>query len=241
MAETGERTADDWHVVQRWGVGRRWGPETDAPDEDDDGGVVWLAFPDEGMQRASTALACDGDVWVIDPVDTPGLDELLDVMGDVRGVAVLLDRHWRDADDVAERHDVPVFVPEWYDGVPDLDADVQRYGDRLPGTDYRARTVVHNRFWREAALFDGETLVVPEAVGTAEYYVPGDVGLGVHPMLRLRPPRGPLGGLGPERILVGHGEGVTEGATAALEGALSDARRTAPTALTRMVAGIVRE
>lgn len=236
---TPDAAADDWYVVQRWGVGERWGPGSNEA-EAVDGGAVWLAYPEEGMQRASAALACDGDVWVVDPVDTPELDELLAVLGEVRGVAVLLDRHWRDADAVAERHDVPVFVPDWFDGVPEMDADARRFGDRLPDTAFRTRRVVDNRFWQEAALFDGETLVVPEAVGTADYYAPGDARLGVNPLLRLRPPRSTLGGLGPERIVVGHGAGVGSDATAALEAALADARRTAPQAFGRMLTGIVR-
>ena len=242
MPATGDGAADEWHVVQRWGVGERWGPHGDGTDDGPgDGGAVWLAYPDEGLQRASAALAVDGDVWVIDPVDTPELDELLDLMGEVRGVVVLLDRHWRDADTVADRHDVPIFVPDWFDDVPaDLDADVQRFGDRLPDTDFRARRVVDNRFWQEAALFGGETLVVPEAVGTADIFVPGGEPLGVHPVLRLTPPRGALGGLGPERIVVGHGAGVTEGATTALADALAGARRGAPRALAAMVGGMLR-
>jgi len=270
MSTTGEGAAEEWYVVQRWGVGERWGPgggvgggagdagggadeagdagggadeAGDAggrADEAGDGGAVWIAYPEEGMQRASAALAIDGDVWVVDPVDTADLDDLLGTLGEVRGVVVLLDRHWRDADDVAARHDVPVSVPDWFDGVPALDADLQRFGDRLPDTDFRARRVVDNRFWQEAALFDGETLVVPEAVGTAEYFTAGDERLGVHPVLRVRPPRGPLGGLGPERIVVGHGEGLAEDATPALAAALSNARRGAPAAVTKMLSGILR-
>jgi hypothetical protein len=236
--------ASEWYVVQRWGVGERWGPgmesHPDAPAGD--GGAVWIAYPEEDMQRASAALAVDGDVWVIDPVDTPELDDLLAVLGDVRGVVVLLDRHWRDADAIAERHDVPVFAPDWFRSTPDeaFDADIRRFGDRLPDTDYRARRIVDNRFWQEAALFDGETLVVPEALGTAEYHAPGEQVLGVTPLLRLTPPRGPLGGLGPERIVVGHGEGVTEGATEALDHALAESRRGAPRAFLGVLSGMIR-
>ena len=42
-----------------------------------DGGVGWIAYPEETMERASHALAVhdeEGDadeVWVIDPVDAP--------------------------------------------------------------------------------------------------------------------------------------------------------------------------
>lgn len=239
-----EGPAEEWFAVQRWGAGERWGTAMDdGPDESSgDGGVVWIAHPEEKMQRASTALTVDGDVWVIDPVDTPDLDELLDTLGEVRGVVLLLDRHWRDADEIADRHDVPVYVPDWFRGTPDgkRDAQIRRFGSRLPDTDYRARRVVDNRFWQEAALFDGETLIVPEALGTVDYYAPGEDGLGVHPVLRLTPPRSSLGGLGPERLVVGHGEGVTDGATVALERALSDARRGAPRAIVGMLTEFVR-
>jgi hypothetical protein len=240
MAAKGGGAAEEWYVVQRWGVGGRWGADTRADEDATDGGAAWIAYPDEGMRRASAALAHDGDVWVVDPVDTPELDDLLSEMGEVRGVAVLLDRHYRDADDVADRHDVPVFVPDWFSGVPEMDADVERFGDRLPDTDYRARRVVDNRVWQEAALFDGETLVVPEALGTADYFAPGDQPLGVHPMLRLFPPRDSLGGLGPERILVGHGEGVDAGAPAALDAALASARTGAPKSMAKMLSGMLR-
>jgi hypothetical protein len=239
MPASAEGPADEWYVTQRWGVGTSWDDDGDAGG-DGDGGAAWIAHPDEGMQRGSAALAVDGDVWVVDPVDTPELDTMLEELGEVRGVVVLLDRHYRDADDVAGRHDVPVYVPDIFDGLPEMDADVERFGDRLPDTDYRARTVVDNRFWTEVALFDGETLVVPEALGTTAYTAPGDERLGVHPILRLRPPRSQFSGLGPERILVGHGEGVDEDATAALESALSTARRNAPRAFGRMVAGLIR-
>src|SRR5699024_3715660 len=62
-----------------------------------DGGVGWLAHPDERMQRASHALSTDDGVWLVDPVDADGLDDLLAEEGDVAGVVILLDRHKRDA------------------------------------------------------------------------------------------------------------------------------------------------
>ncbi len=40
-------------------------------------GVGWIAYPDETMERASHALSVDGDVWVLDPVDADGVDDLL--------------------------------------------------------------------------------------------------------------------------------------------------------------------
>ena len=196
-----------------------------------DGGVGWIAHPDEAMQRASHALAVpseDGgedDVWVIDPVDGDGVDDLLDDLGDVRGVVVLMDRHARDAKAVADRHDVPVFVPSFVD--PGMDAPTQPLGDTLPGTDFQVVRTVDWPIWDEAALYDGETLVVGDLVGTVEYFLADRERVGVHPMLRISPPDA-LRQFTPERILTGHGEGIMTDATRALEDATRGARRRAP-------------
>ncbi|MFD1562761.1 hypothetical protein ACFR99_04240 [Haloarchaeobius amylolyticus] len=196
-----------------------------------EGGVGWIAHPDERMQRASHALVVDGEVWVIDPVDAEGIDELFAEFGDVAGVVVTLDRHTRDAAAIAKRHRVPVYLPAFFDGVTDdIDAAVARFGDELSDTGIRALTVVDSRFWQEVALYnpsDG-TLVVPETVGTVDYFLAGDEQLGVHPMLRLNPPRGAFRGIRPERVLVGHGAGVVEGAGRALEDAFDGSRKRAP-------------
>ena len=61
-----------------------------------DGGVGWLAYPEETMQRASHAIESDGQLWVVDPVDADGVDDLIAEYGEVGGVVVLLDRHERD-------------------------------------------------------------------------------------------------------------------------------------------------
>jgi len=48
-----------------------------------DRGVGWIAYPGEAMERASHAIAVPNeesetdDVWVFDPVDAPGVDDLL--------------------------------------------------------------------------------------------------------------------------------------------------------------------
>ena len=196
-----------------------------------DGGVGWLAHPDETLARASHALHLDDEVWVVDPVDAPGVDDLLSDLGEVAGVVLGLDRHKRDAAAVARRHDVAVHLPQPLAGVAEaLDAPTEVFAGELAGTGYRTRTVVDNRLWTEVALWapDTGTLLVPEAVGSAVHYIVGDERLGVHPALRVRPPRRVLSGLEPERILVGHGTGVHDGAAAALERALATARRTAP-------------
>jgi hypothetical protein len=198
--------------------------------DDFDGGVSWIAYPEEAMQRASHALVDGEDVWVVDPVDFDGLDELLDDHGTVRGVVLLLDRHMRDADEVARRHEVPVYVPDWMDGVEsDLSAPVERLHRDLPDSEYGVHRVVDNALWQEAALYgeDSRTLVVAESVGTADFFLAGDERLGVHPARRLTPPNR-LERLSPDRLLVGHGAGVFDGASEALADALDGSRRRAP-------------
>ncbi|WP_049906317.1 hypothetical protein [Halorubrum tebenquichense] len=204
-----------------------------------DGGVGWIAYPDETMERASHAFAVhneesdEDDVWVVDPVDAPGVDDLLGELGTVAGVVIGLDRHVRDSDTLAARHDVPVYVPEWMTGVvEDLDpeVEVERFGSRLADTGFEAVRIRDSSVppWQEVGLFDGETLIVPESVGTGSYFRGDRERLGVHPMLRLTPPTSALSGLNPERVLVGHGVGVHERAAVALEDALSNSRSKAP-------------
>lgn len=189
-----------------------------------DGGVGWIAYPDERMQRASHALETDEGAWLVDPVDAAGLNDLV---SEVVGVVVLLDRHTRDAARLADRYDVSVHVPSWM-GV-DIDAPVERFSGTLSETGYRLRKIA-TPFWDEAALYHEEekTLVVAEAVGTAAYMRTDNERLGVHPALRLLPPRDSFRNLTPERVLVGHGVGVHENASAALSAALSGSRRNAP-------------
>lgn len=196
-----------------------------------DDGVGWIAYPDEGMQRASHAVVGENNgLWVMDPVDADGLDDLLAEHGEVEGVVTLLDRHKRDADAVSRRHEVPVYVPHWMSGVAsELDAPVERIRNDLGDSGYGVYKLIDNMFWQEAVMFGehNHSLIVPEAVGTAEYFRTGDRPLGVHPMLRLSPPK-KLGRFDAERIRVGHGDGVGEDAEAVLAEALSGARKRAP-------------
>lgn len=195
-----------------------------------DGGFSWIAFPEEAMQRASHALVEDGDVWLIDPVDAPDLDGWIEEHGELAGVVVLLDRHTRDAAEVANRHGSSVYLPEAFaEARREIDAPVETFADGLPGTDYRSFTVLDTPVWTEVGLYDDEsgTLVVAESVGTAEYFrAPGER-LGVHPARRLFPPTA-LRGFLPERILVGHGEALVEDAPEALREALAGSRRNSP-------------
>lgn len=193
-------------------------------------GVGWIAHPEEMMERASHILEADGGSWIIDPVDTKGIDDLVGEFGEVEGVVILLDRHKRDSAAVANRHDVPVYVPSFMDGVaPELDAPVKEFKEELGDTGYSLHKVVNNRFWQEAALYSESTgaLYVPEAVGTVDYFRTSGEELGVHPMLRLKPPK-TFRLFRPNRIMVGHGEGVSKEATAKLRKAIDGSRKRAP-------------
>lgn len=166
------------------------------------------------MQRASHAIVAEGRVWVIDPVDFPGVDEAICARGRPAAVIQLLDRHPRDCAALASRL-----------GVPHL-----RLPREIGDSPFVAISVIDVPRWREVALWwpERRVLVVAEAVGTVPYYrAPGEP-LAVHPFLRLTPPRR-LRGLQPEHLLVGHGEGVRgPHAAAALDEALRTARRRIP-------------
>jgi hypothetical protein len=156
-----------------------------------DWGVGWIAAEPARMRRASHALADAGGVWLIDPVDGEGLDDRLAGLGEVRGVIQLLDRHPRDCATLAARHGVPLLATPF---------------DRVPGAPFEPVPVLRRSRWSETALWwpRRRVLVVPEALGTAPYYrAPGER-LGVHPLLRLTPPR-VLTGFDPEFLLTGHG------------------------------------
>lgn len=159
-------------------------------DIDDYGfGVSWVL--DEPMQRASHALAADGRVWLVDPVDVPEALERALALGEPAGVLQLLDRHPRDCRALAERLGVPhVRLPRG-----------------LPGSPFEVFDVLRVPRWHEVGLWwpQRRALVVPETVGTGPFYGPGDVG--VHLFLRPRPP-GALKDRRPEHLLVGHGVNV---------------------------------
>lgn len=195
-----------------------------------DGGLSWSLEGDR-LQRTSHALRSEGGLWLVDPVDVPGLDDELSDFGEVAGVVLLLDRHKRDVAAIATRHGVPVSLPAPLAGVgDDLDCETETVDGALPDSGFRTIELLDNRLWREVVLYDDErgTLVVPEAVGTADLFLVGEERLGVHPALRLLPPRATLGELSPERILVGHGAGVFDGAAAELRYALRSSRRNTP-------------
>ena len=184
--------------------------------DETDFGFGWV---DEtgSVPRTSHALVAEGRVYVIDPVLVDGVEERIRGLGDPTAVLVLLDRHRRDSDAIAERLGVPVHETPF---------------EGLPGTPFELRRIVRNRLWREVALWwpGRRVLVAADALGTLGYMAASGDRLGIHPMLRPWPPRRSLAGLEPEHVLVGHGEGVhgPEAATA-LADALANARRRIPT------------
>jgi hypothetical protein len=212
------------------------GRGTDPQFSTHDAGFTWIAHPEEGMERASHALATEAGVWLVDPVDAEGLTEHIADLGAVAGVVVLLDRHERDAAAFARRYDVPVTMPAGVER--DLDAPVNRVEGELPGTDYEFLTVLDWPGWHEVGLFDGETLVVPETVGTAPFFRAGGERLGMNPVARLAPP-GALRSLSSERLLVGHGPPVSEDPTGALRETLAGARWRLPQAFASVVRSFI--
>jgi hypothetical protein len=180
-----------------------------------EGGFGWI---EPGfVARTSHALEVDGAVLVFDPVDVPGIDERIRALGRPEAVVQLLDRHRRDCALVAERL-----------GVPHLRM-------RLDGSSPRGELlkVVWNRVWKEFAFWEPRrrVLVVGDALGTVGYFTAPGEAIGVHPFLRLRPPR-MLAELEPEHIVCGHGAGVHgPEATLSLREALATSGRRLPGAL----------
>ncbi|MCW3005043.1 MAG: hypothetical protein JWQ20_4341 [Conexibacter sp.] len=155
-------------------------------------GITWVM--DDAMQRASHAVVGDtGSVWLIDPVDDDVALEIAASLGPPAGVLQLLDRHNRDCATIAARLGVSHLT------VPGA----------LPEAPFVPQRVVRNPLWREVALWwpARRALIVAEALGTAPAFAVGSIPVGVHPLLRLRPPH-QLKGFGPEHLLVGHGPPV---------------------------------
>lgn len=192
--------------------------------------IGWQAHPTETGRRTSHALSGPEGVWILDPLDAPGVDEAIESLGPVVGVAVCSNMHSRDAATVAERYDVPVTVPAWLDLTADLDAPIERVHDRI-GPWPVVRVPVPG--WDEAIVIadDGSTLYVPDVLGTAPIYPVGPERIGLYPFARLRPPQSAFEDLTPDRILVGHGTSITDDASDALETAFDGARRRLPRAI----------
>jgi hypothetical protein len=182
-------------------------------------GFGWIAAEPELLERASHALAADGRVWLVDPVDAQGIDERIRALGEPAGVLQLVDRHERDCASLARRLGVP------HHRVPFRG---------IPGSPFEARAILDLPGWREVALWwaPERVLVCAEALGTVAYFRSADERLAVHPFLRLYQPRALRDlakCLAPGHVLVGHGEGVHgDEAAAALAQAVRGARRATP-------------
>ncbi|HZL47476.1 MAG TPA: hypothetical protein VFC30_00505 [Solirubrobacteraceae bacterium] len=181
-------------------------------------GLSWVM--DEPMTRTSHALLDGGRVWLIDPVDEPEAMARVRELGEPQAVLQLLDRHNRDCESVAGRL-----------GVPHL-----RIPREVPDSPFLPTTLMQRKRWREVALWwpERSALVVAEAVGTAPLFAVGPGPVGVHPVLRLTPPR-ELRAFHPEHLLVGHGPSVSgPGTSAELEQALARSRRDIPRVLLKL-------
>jgi hypothetical protein len=190
-------------------------------------GLEWIAPDPPLLERASHALVAGGRVWLVDPVDVPGVEERVRGLGEAAAVLQLVDRHPRDCAALAGRLGVPYL----------------RLPFAVPGSPFAFVPILDVPGWREVALWwpARSVVVCAEALGTGTYFrAPGER-LAVHPLLRLRPPRGLRAlaeTLAPEHVLVGHGDGVHgPEAAAALSDAVRGARRRGPSWLRHQLLG----
>jgi hypothetical protein len=182
-------------------------------------GLSWVV--EEPLERASHALAHDGRVWFVDPVDDPAAMKAALALGEPAGVLQLLDRHGRDCRAIAERLGVPrLKVPT---AVPDSPFEVVPSGVHLPR-------------WSEVALWwpQQRALVVAEVLGTSPHYTLDSGAVGLHALLRALPP-GRLRTFDAEHLLTGHG-GPLHGPDTAreIDAAYARARRDIPKLLVKL-------
>ncbi len=169
-------------------------------------GLTWVET--SGTRRAAHALRADGRLWLIDPFDDEIALSAATELAQPAGVIQLLDRHNRDCGPIAQRLEVPLL----------------RLPTDLGDSPFTVVPVISRPWWHEVALWwEAErALVIAEAVGTAPAFALGRQA-GLHPLLRLRPPRAALTAHRPERLLVGHGTALESGAAAAIDDALAGA------------------
>jgi hypothetical protein len=174
-------------------------------------GLTWVVA--DPLLRASHALAHEGRVWLVDPVDAPEAFERAAALGEPAGVLQLFVGHPRDGQKIADRLGVPFHV------LPDV----------LPDSPFSVLDLDIGP-WKERALWWPEPrgLIVAESIGTATHYAVGRGPAGTHMLRRLLPPTR-LRPFLPEHLLVGHGPPVHGGdAAAALLDALDRSRRDLP-------------
>jgi len=174
-------------------------------------GVTWIEQSRTG--RTAHALRSDDRVWLIDPFDDQPALQAAAALGRPAGVLQLLDRHNRDCQAIAMR----------------LGVELLRLPERLPDTPFEVVPVLSRPGWKEIALWWAQArgLVVAEAIGTAPAFALGRRA-GVHPMLRLTPPRSQLQPYRPAMLLVGHGRTIESDGAAALDDALAHSRSDLP-------------
>jgi hypothetical protein len=176
-------------------------------------------------------LVLDAGVLVLDPVDVPGLEQELASAGHVIGVATLLDRHQRDAEQLARRLDAPRLTPRALGGP----------GLGLSGVD--ERTVIARRGWHESLLWlpGRRLLYCSETLGTAPFFLASSSDrLGMHPLARAFPPRAAFEGLEPVVMAFGHGPPLADGSAEAMREVLRTARRHLPRHWVRLLPSAVR-
>ena len=182
-------------------------------------GFGWLI--EERYARTSHALVDDGRVWLVDPVEVPGLEERVRALGEPAGVVQLLDRHNRDCAALAERLATQLHV------VP----------DRIDGSPFELVPVVRWRRWREVALWWPNARARDRRRAGHERLLRRTGTGGRAPLLRLVKPPRVLGRYEPAHVLVGHGEGVHGPEEAE---ALRQALGTARTGLPRWAADVAK-
>jgi hypothetical protein len=177
------------------------------------------------LERTSHVLVANGVAWLVDPLAADGIEERIRSAGRPAGVIQLLDRHRRDCAPLADRLGVPLHVVPF---------------DSVEGAPFSFRRVIRLPGWREVALWwpERRVLVCADALGTASYFCAAGERLGVHPFLRLLPPRAMARALSPSHVLCGHGEGIHgEEAALHLEKALATSRRRIPRWLVTQIRG----
>lgn len=180
-------------------------------------GLTWI---EPGMMvRSAHALCNDERVWLIDPFEDEAALEAIDSLGRPACVFQLLDRHNRDCETIADRFGVPLL----------------RLPERAPDTPFEVVPIFSRWPWNEVALWwlEERALVIAEALGTAAPFALGRRA-GVHPVLRLTPPRSQLSPYRPRMLLVGHGETIESGAAGALDDALAHSRSDIPRLMTML-------
>lgn len=216
-------------------------------------GITWTLEGESLLAcRAHALVDDDGGVWLVDPIDGDGLDELVAPLGGVAGVVVLLDRHLRDAPAIAARHAAPLLVPpgRWRRGHPMPDEAITlgspEAGDLDPPFAF-APMVERGGQWLEWALWwpDRRVLVLAELVGASSFYSPGDEPWGLHPAMQLLGAPSQVGSDGDEpfrdelaegefTLLVGHGAAAQVATLDQVESLLRHPRRGIPGLVARM-------